>query len=97
MTISARLRAENSMMRLIILLVSPRRNRSLRDANYGAALAHRDGCLPGPGHQNFNRSLIDAIANFGEGALGAHGRHGTHLRHEESDIHLCASDRFTAS
>src|SRR5216117_552538 len=74
-TISARLRAEKSMMRLIISVLSSRRDRGLGHTDNGAVLTYRDRCLPSPSHQNLNRSLIDSIANFSKIALRTHRGH----------------------
>src|SRR6266700_1304261 len=65
-TISPRLRAENSMMRLIILFVSARCNVGLRDPNHGPVFLDGDRGLPRPGHLKLDLARINTVPNFGE-------------------------------
>src|SRR5258708_833607 len=65
-TISPRLRADNSMMRLIIWFVSARCNVGLRDPNHGLVFLDDDGGLLRPGHLNLDLARINSVPNFGQ-------------------------------
>src|SRR2546428_5132683 len=75
-TISIRLCAENSMMRLIISFASTRRDVGFGNANHVPVLPHGHCGLPRPRHPNLDLAGIDAVPAFTQRRLGAHRRHG---------------------
>src|SRR5215813_1799245 len=63
-TINARLRAENSMMRLIISFASTRCDIGLSRADHSPVLSDGDCGLPRPCHAKLDLPRVDAVARF---------------------------------